>query len=226
MNGWSFRGTTDWSVATEGYLTANYRHSPTYATVTFGEVRRKSNFAQVGIECTYGQLYMYIQRGSVEVQALVHTLKPDRPQRGRHFVCYRPAVVFRYFSLVLKSCVNLKLRQSSSVFTCISSRMSCHLFWRCYLWLKHVTATWHSSSVPSACWIGALEVVELAMEIRIFVYTVHQTIHPLIYSRKDHLGLVYIRRRCRDEMNSNGTRAMLPSYGSTMKAYGKQYVLF
>jgi hypothetical protein len=29
------------------------------------------------------------------------------------------------------------------------------------------------------------------MEDRIFVHTVHQTIHPLIYSRKDHDGLVY-----------------------------------
>jgi len=29
----------------------------------------------------------YIQRGQVEVQALAHTLKPDRLQRGRHCAC-------------------------------------------------------------------------------------------------------------------------------------------
>jgi len=106
-------------------------------------------------------------------------------------LCYRPAVVFRYFSLVLKNCVNLNLRQSSSVVTCISSRMSCHLFWRRYFRLKHMTTTWQRSSVPSTCRIGAVEVVELDMEVRIFVHTVRQTIHPFIYSRKDHEGLVY-----------------------------------
>jgi hypothetical protein len=38
-----------------------YRHSPIYAVVTLPKVRHKSNFAQVGIEYTYGQLYMYIK---------------------------------------------------------------------------------------------------------------------------------------------------------------------
>ena len=39
---------------------AYYRPTPNYSIVTFWKVRRKSNFAQVGIEYTDGQLYVCI----------------------------------------------------------------------------------------------------------------------------------------------------------------------
>ena len=46
---------------------AYYIHSPTYVTVTSRKIRRKLNFAQVGIWYTCGQLYVYIERSPAEV---------------------------------------------------------------------------------------------------------------------------------------------------------------
>ena len=40
--------------------------------VIYQKVRRKPNFAQVGIECAYGQRYMYIKRSPVEIQNKRH----------------------------------------------------------------------------------------------------------------------------------------------------------
>jgi len=37
-----------------------YIHSPSCAAVTFRKVRRKLDFAQVGIACKYGRPYLYI----------------------------------------------------------------------------------------------------------------------------------------------------------------------
>jgi len=189
MNGWSYRQAADWVVIIEGRLTANTdtpRLNDSYVLGSPAEVEF----------CASGD-WMYVlpdicvnTKGS-SWSTSTHTETGSASAWPPLRLCYRLAVVFRYFNLVLKNCVNLKLPQSSSVFTCISSRMSCHLFWRRYFRLKLVTATWQRSSVPSTCWIGALEVVELAMEVRIFVHTVHQTIHPLIYSRKGREGLVY-----------------------------------
>ena len=46
-----------------------YRHSPPNAAVTIWNIKCKSNFVQVGTECTYGQLYVYVQR-ALEVEHL------------------------------------------------------------------------------------------------------------------------------------------------------------
>jgi len=55
------------------------------AKISFREVRRKSNFAQVGTDYTYSHLDMYIQGSPVEIQT--NTLEPDRPQRDRPSAC-------------------------------------------------------------------------------------------------------------------------------------------
>jgi len=49
-----------------------YRHSPTSATVTFGMIQHKSNFAQVKSEHTYNQLYWNIQGSPAETQNPLH----------------------------------------------------------------------------------------------------------------------------------------------------------
>jgi hypothetical protein len=46
-----------------------YRHSPPDAVVMIWNIQCKSNFVQVGTECTYGQLYVYVQ-GALEVEHL------------------------------------------------------------------------------------------------------------------------------------------------------------
>jgi hypothetical protein len=50
--------------------TYTHRHSPTYAIVTSRKFGCKYSFAQVGMEYTYG--HVYIKRGPVELQ-LQHT---------------------------------------------------------------------------------------------------------------------------------------------------------
>ena len=55
-------GNTDtWIVFLLWFL---HRHSPTYAVVTLRKVRRKSNFVQVGIDYTYGQLCVCVYKQS------------------------------------------------------------------------------------------------------------------------------------------------------------------
>jgi hypothetical protein len=49
-----------------------HKHSLTFTTVTFGKIQRKQNFAQVKSECTYDQLYMYIQGSPTETQNPTH----------------------------------------------------------------------------------------------------------------------------------------------------------
>ena len=49
-------------------------------TDTLPDFRRKSNFAQAGIQFIFGQLYVNMQGTPVEVQTLK---KPDRPQHDR-----------------------------------------------------------------------------------------------------------------------------------------------
>jgi hypothetical protein len=45
-----------------------YGHSSTYTIFMFWEVWHKLNFVQVEIKHRYGQLYVYIQGSSVEIQ--------------------------------------------------------------------------------------------------------------------------------------------------------------
>jgi hypothetical protein len=56
------------------YHPRTHRHSPTYAVVALPKIRRKSHFAQVGIDYTYEQLYeyMYIERSPIEIQTPTH----------------------------------------------------------------------------------------------------------------------------------------------------------
>jgi len=59
------------------------------------------------------------------------------------------------------------------------------------------------------------------MEVRIFVHTVHQTIRPLIYSRKDHEGLVYqeaLQRRDEFHWHKGGAALVRISDESIRKA--------
>ena len=49
-----------------------HRHSPTYAVVTLRKVRRKSNFVQVGIDYTYGQLCVCIQAVQLKSKLPTH----------------------------------------------------------------------------------------------------------------------------------------------------------
>ena len=58
---------------------ACYRPTPNYSIVRFWKVRRKSNFAQVGIEYTDGQLY--VQRSPFETQP---------PHTGTEFTMIAP----------------------------------------------------------------------------------------------------------------------------------------
>jgi hypothetical protein len=44
-----------------------YKFCPTYAVATYQKGKHKSNFAQVKIEYTYCQLWMYIHRSSVKI---------------------------------------------------------------------------------------------------------------------------------------------------------------
>jgi len=58
--------------------TLRYRHSPSYAVVTFQKVRRKSEFSHVGTVVSYTCMY----KGS-NWSPNSNTLTPDRPQHDR-----------------------------------------------------------------------------------------------------------------------------------------------
>jgi len=57
------------------------------ALVTLRNVRCKSSFAQVGIEYTCGQLYMYVQGSPVGIPNYSNTMETVRPQHDRPFAC-------------------------------------------------------------------------------------------------------------------------------------------
>ena len=59
------------------------KHSP---AKTVGRFRHKSNFVQVRIECTYVQLYMYIQGSPVKILT-PNTLEPEWPQHDWLAAC-------------------------------------------------------------------------------------------------------------------------------------------
>ena len=59
----------------EEKLEGNKRHtgySETYATVTMGKARRKSNFVHVWTEYTRGHFHMYIQGSPAEINSPAH----------------------------------------------------------------------------------------------------------------------------------------------------------
>jgi hypothetical protein len=48
--------------------------SPSYVIVTFREVRRMSNFAQIGIQYAYGQIHAYarVEGSPVKIKSPTH----------------------------------------------------------------------------------------------------------------------------------------------------------
>jgi hypothetical protein len=121
----------------EGTRTDSPRLSNSYVS----HVQHRSNFAQVRIEYTYGQLYMYIQKIPVYIQTLTHwnlighsmtapplVLSPSSilPPLSRHYVsiaaeekfgaCLKKSL-FLFFTFL--NCVGVKLRRSGNVYTFI-----------------------------------------------------------------------------------------------------------
>ena len=75
-----------------------YRHSLTFAVVTFRKVQHQSHSSQVGTKYTYGQLYMYIQRSISEIQIpvqwnIVSCSVPSPP----------PGIIAKWYSVTLIS---------------------------------------------------------------------------------------------------------------------------
>jgi len=54
----------------EVLMVSGYRHSTTCTTIMFWKVQYKSNFMQVTMEYTYGQLCRYVQGSPVEIKTL------------------------------------------------------------------------------------------------------------------------------------------------------------
>ena len=75
-----------------------YGHCPTKAIVTFHEVQRKSNFAQVRTECTYGHVCMYVcMYNGVQVKSrLLHTWNLIAPPWPPRRLYYDPAPSYHY----------------------------------------------------------------------------------------------------------------------------------
>ena len=86
-----------------------HRQSPAQSVVTFWKVRRKSNFGQIGIDYTYGQLPVYIHGISVDIQT-PNTLETDRPQHESLRQCCRPRVYFCRLRLTVFSPSQGKIR--------------------------------------------------------------------------------------------------------------------
>jgi len=79
------------------------------ARVTFRKGRRKSNFALVGTDYTYGHLDMYIQDSPADIQTL-NTLEPDRQQRDRPSAC----VIAQQYSSVTSVSLRSHCRDKNS----------------------------------------------------------------------------------------------------------------
>jgi hypothetical protein len=95
-------------------LDTAYMHTycPDCALVTFWEVRRKGNFAHVGIKCTYGQLYNYTHEVLHSKSKLQHTLKLSTAAWPLRLICCRPAGMFRHLRLTALSFPQRKIRHS------------------------------------------------------------------------------------------------------------------
>ena len=96
-----------------------YRHSQTDAAVTLRKVRRKSNFAPVWTEYTYGQLYMSVQWVQLKSQ-LQHTGNYSAAAWLPRSPCCRPAVFFCRLTVAALSLPQGKIRRDFQ---------SCHYFY-------------------------------------------------------------------------------------------------
>ena len=95
-------------------VAVSYRHCPTYAIVTFPQVRRKSDFVQVEIGvCMWADTY--VKRGPAEMRTPpINILSPPSshcafiPTRKNLRVLQKYDFIFFYF---ITNCVSLKLRK-------------------------------------------------------------------------------------------------------------------
>lgn len=69
FTGWA---TVSFSIINFLQVIIKYTHSSPFAVVTIRNVQCKSNFAQVGTECTYGRLRMHTQGSPTEIETPAH----------------------------------------------------------------------------------------------------------------------------------------------------------